>query len=265
MALLQQNDVLFALKAVCLKPELSAATRRVAAAIIDHFNRKTGQCDPSIGRLMKLLKISRAAVIRATNELDELGLIEKKSHGGKSHRTAYLPNWPKFRAFVKDWEGGMKSGEGPAKTSETVSDLRPSKSQSCDFRGLKNETQTNRKNPSKKPIEPCRVDRSPSTKTLPSQTSVPDWLSKKVQRGHQKSISPASIAVQALTRYDVVRDKAQQRWEGDIMNQREPQKEAIVDWLTAERMDKATDAEIAQQGGGLMFILDEMKQALERV
>ncbi|WP_420413080.1 helix-turn-helix domain-containing protein [Roseibium sp.] len=110
MPLLKQNDILFAHKALGLMPDLSAATRRVAAAIIDHFNKRTGQCDPSIGRLMKLLKISRAAVIRATNELDGLGLIEKKSHGGKSHRTAYLPNWPLFRAFVGDWDAGMKAG-----------------------------------------------------------------------------------------------------------------------------------------------------------
>jgi len=47
MPLLQQNDVLFAYKALAIIPDLSAASRRVAGAIIDRFNKKTGQCDPS--------------------------------------------------------------------------------------------------------------------------------------------------------------------------------------------------------------------------
>ncbi|WP_420339491.1 helix-turn-helix domain-containing protein [Roseibium sp.] len=264
MPLLQQNDILFAHKALGLMPDLSAATRRVAAAIIDHFNKRTGQCDPSIGRLIKLLKISRAAVIRATNELDELGLIEKKSHGGKSHRTAYSPNWSMFRAFVDDWDAGMKSGEGPAHTFETVSELIPSKSQSRDLGGLRNETQTNRKNQSKKPVKHCRVDRSRASNPRLNPTQASAKLLKKEQKVTQQFISLPPRQGQSLTRSEVARDKAQQRWEGDIMKQREPQKVAIVDWLTADRMDKATDAEIAQPGGGLIFILGEMSQGISR-
>jgi hypothetical protein len=265
MPLLQQNDILFAHKALGLVPDLSAATRRVAAAIIDHFNKRTGQCDPSIGRLMKLLKISRAAVIRATNELDELGLIEKKSHGGKSHRTAYSPNWPVFRAFVDDWDAGMKSGEGPEHNLKMVSDLRPPKSQSCDLGRLRNETQTHRKNPSKKPIEHCRVDKPGTSNPDLSRTKDPKGLLKKKQKETKQFISIPPQGRQSLTRSEVSRDKAQQRWEGDIMKQREPQKVAIVEWLTADRMDKVTDAEIDQPGGGLAFILGEMKEALGRI
>ncbi|MEP2759763.1 MAG: helix-turn-helix domain-containing protein [Hyphomicrobiales bacterium] len=138
MPLLQQNDVLFAHKALNLLPDLSASTRRVAAAIIDHINKKIGQCDPSIGRLMKFLKTSRTAVIRSTNELDGLGLIQKKSHGGKFRRTAYVPNWSRLRAFLKDWDEGMKSGEGPTSRLEKVSDLQLLQFQSCDNRGCEN-------------------------------------------------------------------------------------------------------------------------------
>ena len=69
MAKLQENDILIALKVINLHPDLSNSARRVAGALIDHFNRKTGQCDPSISRLAKLLGINRATVIRATNDL----------------------------------------------------------------------------------------------------------------------------------------------------------------------------------------------------
>lgn len=91
MALLGGNDILFAHKALTLMSGLTDATKRVAGAIIDHFNKKTGQCDPGIDRLSTMLGINRATVIRATETLDELGLIQKASHGGKSHRASYRP------------------------------------------------------------------------------------------------------------------------------------------------------------------------------
>jgi len=42
MPLLQQNDVLFACKALAIMPDLPAALRRVAGAIIDHFSKRNG-------------------------------------------------------------------------------------------------------------------------------------------------------------------------------------------------------------------------------
>lgn len=119
MALLEQNDILFALKALNLVPGLTSDTRRVAGAIIDHFNKKTGQCDPSIERIAKLLGINRATVLRATEKLcdPEIGLFEKISHGGKSNRTKYLPCWEVFHGIVADWDARMKTGEAPEKVA----------------------------------------------------------------------------------------------------------------------------------------------------
>ncbi|WP_425462505.1 helix-turn-helix domain-containing protein [Martelella lutilitoris] len=104
MALLRENDVLFAYKALNLIPGLPEASRRVAGAILDHFNKKDGQCDPGIERLSRMLGLNRSTVIRATEKLDELGLIEKDSHGGKAHRASYKPNWAYFRAIVEDFQ-----------------------------------------------------------------------------------------------------------------------------------------------------------------
>lgn len=77
MTLLSKNDVLFAHKALNIVPGLSEANRRVAGAIIDHFNKKTGQCDPGINRLCKLLRLNRASVIRSTDKLHKQGIIKK--------------------------------------------------------------------------------------------------------------------------------------------------------------------------------------------
>jgi hypothetical protein len=48
---------LLACKAIGLEPGLSSSARRVGCAIIDHFNRQNGRCDPSVPRLARLLKL----------------------------------------------------------------------------------------------------------------------------------------------------------------------------------------------------------------
>jgi len=82
------SDTLIAHKAINLSEELSGTEKRVAATIIDHFNRKTGQCDPALGSIAKLLGVSRRTVIRAipaglvalSGKGDEL---ERATNGGK--------------------------------------------------------------------------------------------------------------------------------------------------------------------------------------
>jgi hypothetical protein len=50
-------DTLIAFKIICLSEDLSPTGRRVAAALIEHFNRRTGRCDPSHARIAALLGV----------------------------------------------------------------------------------------------------------------------------------------------------------------------------------------------------------------
>src|SRR5690242_13383529 len=79
-------DTLLALKALCIAPRLSSNQRRVGAALIEHYNRRTGQCDPGHGRLAKLFNIDKRTAIRSTQALVSHGLFEKIRHGGRSNR-----------------------------------------------------------------------------------------------------------------------------------------------------------------------------------
>ena len=56
-------ETLLALKAMNVAPDLRANDRRVGAALIEHFNRRTGQCDPSLERLACLLEISTHTIM----------------------------------------------------------------------------------------------------------------------------------------------------------------------------------------------------------
>lgn len=107
-----KNDVVIATKAIHYAPGHSSIDRTVAALILDHFNKKTGQCDPSNGRLATILGIDERTVRRATAELCGDGrLFWKRSHGGKSGRASYAPQWSVFRAIVADLDRCMRTGD----------------------------------------------------------------------------------------------------------------------------------------------------------
>lgn len=73
-------DMLLAFKAIGLSEQLSSNEKRVAIAVMDSFNRKTGQCDPSLNRIAYLLGLSRSTVIRSVLKLERLGYIIKTRH-----------------------------------------------------------------------------------------------------------------------------------------------------------------------------------------
>src|SRR5216684_2277831 len=59
------SDTFVAHKAISLAEDLTGTEKRVAATIIDHFNRKTGRCDPALGSIARLLGLGRRTIIRA--------------------------------------------------------------------------------------------------------------------------------------------------------------------------------------------------------
>src|ERR1019366_2698476 len=98
----QRLDILIAFKAISLAPDLSVTEKRVASALIDHFNRT--QCDPSLDTLATLLSIHRRTVIRSVNRLVSLKYFRRTRHGGNFHRNFYEPLWPRFREVEAEWQ-----------------------------------------------------------------------------------------------------------------------------------------------------------------
>lgn len=149
----QPLDTTLALKAITLASGLSGTEKQVAGVIIDSFNRKTGQCDPSLGRIARLLKISRRAVIRAVNSLEATKFVRKVRHGGKSHRNSYEPNWALFREIDAKWNVIFYAKWVP--TAPVA--LAPLGCQLRHPAGVESVTQTFLTNHSKEPVEIGRV------------------------------------------------------------------------------------------------------------
>lgn len=276
----KNSDILFSLKAINLMPGLGDSTRRVAGAIIDHFNKKTGQCDPSIERLVTLLEINRATVLRATDRLHELELISKISHGGHFHCCAYQPNWDNFRKFVVEWDALMKAvrarvsldrqmhlqersvqqepAEQGVELPINVADVRPPTSQDCEPEGRSAATQTSPINQSKKPVETVQGETPPplsgkvaSRQPVRSRFERPrEQLNLLLPINGGKSTSHLAAAHAA----------AEKRWHDDMKGLSEWRYAKIAEWMTTDSQAATTEAEMACRGGGLNFIRYSMSR-----
>jgi predicted transcriptional regulator len=113
--------ILIAFKVIALAEDLSAVERQVGATLLDSFNRKTGQCDPSLDRVASLLNVHRRTVIRATAKLEARGLFRKTRHGGYSHRNHYEPIWSKFRDLENKWRSRFGAAARARRTGKSSS------------------------------------------------------------------------------------------------------------------------------------------------
>lgn len=72
---------------------LKPATKIVLYWLADHHNGETGDCFPSINRLVECCEMSKASVVRHLDELEERGFIvrEQRSRGnGSQTSTSYI-------------------------------------------------------------------------------------------------------------------------------------------------------------------------------
>ncbi len=109
-----ERPVAMARKALGLVAGLSVAARRVGSALLDHFNRTTGRCDPGEGRLARILGVSERTVRRAIRELEASGLVAVTLHGGRAHCNAYRPDLGRLMAITEAWDAGMRGAGQPA-------------------------------------------------------------------------------------------------------------------------------------------------------
>jgi predicted transcriptional regulator len=107
--MLKALDTLIAHKMINLSDALLGNDKRVAAALIDHFNRKTGQCDPSVNTIAELLGVHPRTVMRSIHRLVRTGFFRKVKHGGKFHRNSYEPMWLVYRQFDDAWKDRRKA------------------------------------------------------------------------------------------------------------------------------------------------------------
>lgn len=96
-------DIILALKAIALADNATASEKRIAAALLDHFNRKTGRCDPSYETIAAILSINVRTVGRGITKFAKIDFFKVITHGGVRQCNSYQPNWPLFRIKEAEW------------------------------------------------------------------------------------------------------------------------------------------------------------------
>jgi hypothetical protein len=125
-------------------PELSGTDNRVAAAILEHFNRRTGQSDPSYDRIAKLLGLSRRSVIRSVFRIVDTGVLHMERHRGGSQCNSYERVCSAFRERDNVWRMRFNGRAGIEEklTLAGAPQMSPAPCQDCPSSGDKAVTQT---------------------------------------------------------------------------------------------------------------------------
>lgn len=225
-------DTLLGFKALSLVGGLNENDRRVGATLLEHFNRKTGRCDPSLGRIARLLDIDTRTVIRSVRHLEDAGLLRKHRHGGNLNRNQYEPNWLKLSELEAAWNARFRGFSAPTGRS-------PSQGQDCHLGGDSPVTQTySNKN---LPNETC-------SRGHPSRSNRPNGSLKAV-----RSSSPPTPSSSTA-----VRSAGERRWNEQLLREFVSLPVTygeIVEAIDAEMREAATDAEIARPGAGYAYIV----------
>jgi len=242
-------DMKVAHTAINLCANLSASDKRVAGAILEHFNRQTGRCDPGQLGLATRLGVSQRTVIRATKNLATVKLFAVHRHCGHGRCNAYEPNWLGFRQIVTAWEA--KRDRAGRQRMSPFSSTRPR--QDCHLNGAKSVTQTYGKNPLKesaRDFHPVKANAIDTRFDMRDHKEEIDKLSLKALA--RKPFAPGTRSA------DVMRYAAEKRWTDQLRVRltRYPESfVAIHDVLTEDIQRAATDAEIKRRGAGLELIL----------
>lgn len=254
----QRLDTTLAFKAISLSVSLTGTDKQVAAAIIDSFNRRTHQCDPSLDRIAHLVRKSRRAIIRAVKRLERMRFILKIRHGGNYHRNSYEPNWPYFRLLEAQWKARCA-------TRHWEKNLSPSTvPRSCHVGGDKAGTQTILTNHSKAtcPPSPARIDQdlreTEGRKWHPKEER--SSVSSKPGRTHRCRGFTGAVFTDAKF---VARSSAERRWNSALQKRLIDTPDLFaqaVEAIDAELQNAATEAEMKRTGGGLSHIIEQLVQ-----
>jgi predicted transcriptional regulator len=238
---------LLAIKVIALIPGLTNAERRVAAAILDHYNRNNGICDPSVEGLAELLGLDRATVLRAIERLNELGLILRDRHGGRGHRNSYSPAWDVLLDWGSRWQAKRAArAKRRAEARQAVAGDPPTGSQANDDSGGTPATRTYLKNLPKKPTAGG------------GETATDDGAIRRAANGQARR-APASTHRSPA---NASSSRAELRWHKDLRKAFDQSTyRFVIEQLDGNLSADATTAELSSPGSGAKLILDRLNPA----
>ncbi|PSO19524.1 hypothetical protein C7G42_14840 [Bradyrhizobium sp. MOS003] len=252
-------ETLLAHKVINLAAELSGAEKRVAGALIDHFNRRTGQCDPSLNTLADLIGMSRRTVMRAVARLERLSFFRKVRHGGKFHRNSYEPIWSSFREAEDRWNSRRKFRQQKFGSLNVSPSAGPTRHPEGDGHGH----QTYSSNPLYRTLAAKRHEGS-AARAAP----VMSWSRGLATKLPRKEFEASNPRVPTTSSANVARIAAERRWSDNLrceLSTKVAVYGAIVDFIDEPLRIAATEAELNCRGAGLRLVLQRYRDSAAKM
>ncbi|WP_158671935.1 helix-turn-helix domain-containing protein [Bradyrhizobium guangdongense] len=248
-----KSDVLIAFKAISLTTDMSVTEKRVAATLLDHYNRDTGQCDPALNTIATLLGINRRTAIRATGSLERSGYFRIDRHGGKFHRNSYQPIWARFRACENGWAEKRKRAKQFRSAASELSPL-----QGCHIGGGDSATQTYANNQSD--LTSASQQRQSQQAVSAIEEPAVKWLSKQSGSGRQYSNAQERFHGKRSCG-DIARTAAERRWNEALTKQLASAPNVfagVIEAIDSDLSHATTEVEMRQPGRGVEFLLVQL-------
>jgi hypothetical protein len=244
---IQPNDILLAFKAIALSEKLNGTEKQVGAFLVDSFNRRTGQCDPSVDTQAVLSTKSRRTMFRAIDRLVRLRFFRRIRHGGKHNRNSYQPNWEHFRGL----ERAYKERRRQHANRYVTQNLSPSGCQECHSSDVNIGIQT------------CPTNTIPQTyKRCPSSLQHSDLNGEGLGNKSTANTSARAHASfrQSPSSKEAARHSAERRWNKNLLDRfRHTSVYAtILEALDIDLQAAATQVEMERVGAGTPHILQEL-------
>jgi hypothetical protein len=250
----RKGDITIAFKAIALS-DLPTGHKRVATALLDHFNRATGRCDPSMETLSLLLQISRRSVVRAINRLIRERYFERDRHAGNFHCNQYYPVWETFREIDADWV--RRRDMHRSRFDRTKLSLPPCQTSHLD--GDTGVTQTCPNNHSYETFSgglPSEGNDRAAKKPIEVALSTMGSISKRVQ------LPAETFHVRQVKSSEAARDSAERRWNAALLGRYAQQADLyarIIEAIDRPLSESATNEELRFRGAGIKHILGELR------
>jgi hypothetical protein len=109
---------------------LPPAAIRVALRLLDHYNCRTGRCNPSVETLAEATGLDSRTVSRAVGRLEALGLFHVTRRPGRHRSNAYKPDFARLIAKIPTISSGFRveadeSAQSPAVRSGNTDSMIP--------------------------------------------------------------------------------------------------------------------------------------------
>lgn len=248
------GKTLLAHKAINLANDLSGTERQVVGAIVDHFNRKTQQCDPAIASIAALLGLSERTVLRAVKSLDAKGYVRKTRHGGKFHRNSYELIWSRFEACDAKWNNSRRE----RRLQRSLTPVSGWQRQSCQSRGDISVTQTCCSNP--------LLETFAAAKAVVTHHRSPEQDHKKRSGKEDHRIAPHSVVIERFhvkqtSSRVAARDAAERRWNDALTRQFAAAPDVfagLIDTIDVDLQLVTTEIELRNPGNGIAYLFHEL-------